>query len=136
LGHNIFWYIPQRVYAVQVSGIIDVDELKQISEESVSFIRAGQPPVFAIIDMRQMSSMPRSLRDIRKAVHALQESGLKWAILISNDTILKFMANIMTQAVSVNHRAFSQPADALAFLAEQDPTLSPMPAFPESVAAD
>lgn len=136
MGYSHLWLVPERIYIFQVYGELTMDDVSQGSEESIQYVRSGQPPVHSIIDIRNVTSYPKSVSQIRQAAAIMKEPNVGWIVGLSNDRVLSFIGDLVAQLSNVKSKTTFTPEEALDFLWRVDSTLPQVipeyPSFPES----
>jgi hypothetical protein len=127
MNYSVTWHLNQRIILTVISGDVTVDDLKQASIETNRLVRAGIPLVHEVIDMRAMTSYPTRINDLAWLVPYLKETNLGWLIVVTQNPIVRFLSNTLSQVASSRMRSFMTPQEAFDFLAYVDSTLPPLP---------
>lgn len=123
MSHSHLWLVPERIFVFHVYGEMAIDDVAQSSEAAIQYARSGQPPVHGIIDIRDVTSYPKSVDQFRQAAAILKEPNIGWIIGVSNDRVLSFIGDTVAQLSRVKSKTFNNPDDALEFLWRVDSTL-------------
>ncbi len=124
---TVTWHVPNRLYLVRIAGDLTLDELRDGLERTRAFVRAGEPPVHTIIDLRQLGSQPRNLPEIIKASSVLREPNLGWVMILSNDPFSQFVASVVSQITGARFKIFQDSAAVIEHLKQVDSTLPAIP---------
>lgn len=126
MPYQIEWYLPNRIMVVHLHGAMTVEELGAMADESVTYIKRGQPPVHAIIDQRELVSYPYNLNTLLSINRGKQaESG--FTVMVSESPIARFVVNAFFQLIRMEMRSCTTFEEAMTILARVDPSL-PQPA--------
>jgi len=136
MGGSTFWYIPNKVYIAHFYDVLTPEELQRQSDKGIELIRSGEPPVHIIIDTRFMSEYPTDMSQVLRVTRAFHEENLGWALLISNDPAVRLLAHVVAQLKRTKLKSFTAPDEALGYLKQIDPNLTPLPAYPIQSASD
>lgn len=136
MNHSVTWYLDQRIVLTVISGDVTLDDLKQASIETNRLVRAGIPLVHDVADMRTMTSFPTRINDFAWMVPYLKETNLGWLIIVTQNPIVRFLGNTLSQVANSRMRSFVTLQEAFDFLAYVDSTLPPLPEPVESIAAE
>ncbi len=123
MGVNISWYVKPRIVLTYAWGNFTVDELKYGAESAAELIRAGQPMVHNIIDMRELTHYPTNVHEITKLTYVFREENLGWVILIASNPIVRFLTSMATQVARSRLRTVGEVEPALAFIQQVSPEL-------------
>jgi hypothetical protein len=127
------WIVPGRVLASHFSGDLQLDEVKASNSEAQVWIAsAGIAPVHTIVDLSGVQRYPTSLKDVRSIVRVDNPDMAGWTIIVSGNTIIRFISSTVTQLLRQKVRVFDSLVDAYTFLWETDPSL-PVEARPAPV---
>lgn len=129
MAYSIYWYVPQRVFVIRAEGNISREELAEISEKAIEFVRSGDAPVHWIADTRKINSIPRNLVRIRKIAEIFQEANLGWLFALTNNRFMTFATSVISQLSHINYKSFQEPSDMILSLQQIDPTLVDLPAY-------
>ncbi|MFN8373033.1 MAG: hypothetical protein U0694_09170 [Anaerolineae bacterium] len=132
---KVSWYIP-RVAWCYVWGTYTAEELKDSAAQGQELVRVGTPLVHDLIDMRHMIEYPKNLRDIIQLTPIFKEPNLGWVVVLTDDKMVRFLSHAVTSISKVRLRTFTDPQEALDFLARMDETLPPLPAYKEPAAKE
>jgi len=123
---TVAWYPGHegRVIHQTFVGNITLDELASSSQEIIGLIRQGTAPVHLLLDVRRLAKFPLSANQLNKALAHVREPGLGWALLVGSSSIMGTFAGIIAQIARINLRSFATLDEALAFVAEQDPSFA------------
>jgi hypothetical protein len=118
------WIVPGRVLASHFYGDLQLDEVKASNDEAQGWIaREGIAPVHTIVDMSGIQRYPTSLKDVRSIVRVDKPEMAGWTIIVSGNTIIRFISSTVTQLLRQKVRVFDGLDDAYTFLWEADSSL-------------
>ncbi|MDX1990905.1 MAG: hypothetical protein SF029_00855 [bacterium] len=120
---DLCWQIEHRVVLITISGDIILEDIGAAEDALWNFVKDGHQPVHVIFDVRRISSFPMNLRQIRERFKDRDRTGIGWRVLIIHHSMARLLAVIVFQLLNVPFRIVRSPAEALAFLLEQDDTL-------------
>ena len=126
MPYEVSWFIERRVVRAVLTGDLTIRDAEAASLLTSQFILKGQPPlVHLIADTTGLGKFPTNLSLINgEASHHLRNPNIGWTIVISSSTATRFVSSIMTQVTRVRFRMFSTWDQSIAFLLQQDETLS------------
>lgn len=126
MGYEVSWYIEGRIVQAIFTGEITFQEAEVASELTAQYIQNGQPPlVHLIADTTRLERFPTNLNLLnRSASKHLWQPKLGWTIVISTNSTTRFISGIITQVARVRFRMFPTLEDGLAFLEDQDSSLT------------
>lgn len=126
MGYEVSWYIEGRIVQAIFTGEMTLQETEVASELTAQYIQNGQPPlVHLIADTTQLERFPTNLNLLnRSASKHLWQPKLGWTIVISTNSTTRFISGIITQVARVRFRMFPTLEDGLAFLEDQDSSLT------------
>ena len=134
MGYSVFWHVPNRLYIVHLYGHIDVDEMYEGVEKSIEFIVAGEPPVHSIVDARQVTHFPKSLKLAKQTTSLTRQPNLGWVMTITEDRMIRFMTTTAYQLAGVQHREYRDPSTVITDLQHIDPSLGHVADYPDLTA--
>jgi hypothetical protein len=126
MGYEVSWYIEGRIVQAIFTGEMTLQEAESASELTAQYIQDGQPPlVHLIADTTRLERFPTNLNLLnRSASKHLWQPKLGWTIVISTNSTTRFISGIITQVARVRFRMFPTLEDGLAFLEDQDTSLT------------
>lgn len=118
------WIVPGRVLASHFGGDLNLEEVKVSNNEAQEWIaREGVAPVHTIVDLSGVQRYPTSLKDVRSIVRVDKPEMAGWTIIVSGNTIIRFISSTVTQLLRQKVRVFDRLDEAYAFLWDTDPSL-------------
>ncbi len=121
------WLIPQRLVITRAWGTISLEDLQTMNAESNGLIQTGIPLVHLLLEFSQVKRFPTGLREIKEVTRNSSPDAIGWTVLITGNSLVRFIASAIVHAVGARVRMFEDSAAALNFIYEQDNTL-PHPA--------
>jgi len=118
------WYIPNRIIIYRPIGKQTIQIIQERNEQFLKLLDEGTAVVHILLDARYITKVPTNLLKLSNATGFLKHPAIGWIIAISSDPLIKFLAGMLPQIGSLKrNRVMSEPANGLAFLKEQDPSL-------------
>lgn len=118
------WIVPGRVLASHFVGDLNLAEVKASNDEAQQWIATeGIAPVHTIVDLSGVQRYPTNLRDVRSIVRVDKPEMAGWTIIVSSNSIIRFISSTVTQLLRQKVRVFDGLEDAYHFLWETDATL-------------
>jgi hypothetical protein len=117
------WYLQNSVLYAHIERTLIGDEGTNFNQTMIEHIRAGNPPVFLIADLRhlKMETTPR-VSALRKTGNYRAEPNLRWMIsVIDDDKVLNFAIGTATQSSGTSYTSVTSLEDAVAFIHERMP---------------
>jgi len=123
MGYSVDWLHPPRLILIQYSDrVVSTDIISQTNRLG-EVLKDGAPPVHLIVDLSLVKEIGLGLSDLKSvAVKTHDEVG--WMAVVAPNPIFRFFAAIGIQMSRGKYRIFANRDDAMAFLVEQDPTLT------------
>lgn len=128
------WIVPGRILVSHFFGDLKLEEVKASNNEAQEWIaNEGVAPVHTIVDMSGIQRYPTSLKDVRDIVRVDHPDMAGWTIIVSGNTIIRFISSTVSQLLRQKVRVFDGLDDAYTFLWSTDSSL-PAEARPAPVA--
>jgi hypothetical protein len=109
MPYQTSWYLNQRVVMTRVSGEYRLEELQDCIRTALELIRQGQAPVHHIVDLREISNYPGTVREFIQEIRVVNaEPRLGWTIMLTNNQLARFFGAI---ASKVGNQPFSAVPD-------------------------
>lgn len=111
------WLLKDRVFYVQFTDTITLDDVKQLSSihEALIMENEVESPLHYIIDATKAVSYPRDIRSINRHISG-RMAGTGWMLIISNDYFIGHLANVFAGLFHFNVKMCSSLKDAYLFL--------------------
>jgi hypothetical protein len=118
------WIIPGRVLAAHYSGDLKLEEVSTSNDEAQHWIaNEGVAPVHTVVDLSGITRYPTNLKDVRDIVRVDHPEMAGWSIIVSGNTIVRFISSTVTQLMRQKVRVFDSLDEGYAFLWETDASL-------------
>jgi hypothetical protein len=118
------WYLPNRVFLVRIEGDISVQDAIDSNTAITNMIRAGEAPVYMIVDTAHMGHFPTHLSQFRQVLSYLYEPKLRTIVVVGGVNILaRFIASALTQVARIELKIVNTLDEAIAFLNKLDQNL-------------
>jgi hypothetical protein len=124
MAYEVSWYQTDRVIYFSVGETLAVDELIAAIEFIQDGVRNAPGIVHLIIDPRDSKSIPSNVLEIKNHVTYLNRDKMGWILLVGAHPLVNVFVKVLTQLLGSKYRNFRGLKLALAFLVEQDETLS------------
>ena len=120
------WIVPGRVLASHFSGDLKLDEVSASNNEAQEWIaNEGVAPVHTIVDLSGVKRYPTNLKDVRDIVRVDHPEMAGWSVIVSGNTIIRFISSTVTQLMRQKVRVYDNMDDAYTFLWDTDSSLLP-----------
>lgn len=125
---QLSWYQDRRIQFLKLSGVISLDEFRQMNVESVQHASQGIPLVHTIVDLSEVQQYPRSLSAISNAIQQKSTTDhAGWTVFYGiQNSIMRFFVSVLTQASFSGvprTRMVDSFQEAVDFLYHQDSSL-------------
>ena len=121
---NTTWIEEKRIIHTEMVGTLSSQEAQEMSDAHTKFLSEGIAPVHIIVDMIQLKEVPTNLHQNTSMAGYLRHPALGWTVLIGGNVLLNFMVSILGHVFKFRYVKRATMEEALAYLAEQDKTLS------------
>jgi hypothetical protein len=119
---QVTWYHSDRVIYVRLEGLVTLEEISGATEKVIEHVYQGTPPVHVLSDLRDMHKFPTNLVDISRSVKPMDNTILGYTLIVGLNPVVRFLTSAISQFFKARYRTFNTPDEALAFLAEVDPS--------------
>lgn len=136
MTHRFEWLVERRLVRLEIFGSISFDELRAISASIVEQCDTGIAPVHSVIDVRGVDHYPKNLTELASAFKTKPSSKLGWIMLITDNTLIRFLGSVIIQLSGQRFSAFADYPAALTYLARRDDTLDLHPLIERFSRAD
>src|SRR5258707_15767491 len=123
MPYILSWYLENRILLNRVSGVVAIDDFREVHQFNLEQLKVGTAPIHIIIDTTRVEQFDLSLVEFQQVLGRPTEPTMGWLVLVGNDTMARFLAAITTQFLKTQGRMFSTMGEALAFLQAVDLSL-------------
>jgi len=125
MPYTIGWYpgYEDRVVYKVFSGVLTLEELTAGGQELAQLVQQGIDPVHVLVDVHLVKGFPKSATQIKKAAMPYSNLQLGWILLVGASSVMSMFTGLVAQLAGTKLRSFSSEEEALAFIAQKDPTL-------------
>lgn len=120
-GFHLHWLLPDRVIYACLHHQLDGLEPEAIDRQLVEMIRAGKPPVYLIMDLREITEMRSPSVRRMTEVDYRSEPNLQWMLILTNDKLMKFLAGTASQMSHKSFAIYHDMAELQQFMQRQFP---------------
>lgn len=124
MPHTHEWVEPRRVAKTMFTGILTVDELKQVSDEAIADMEEGQAPVHFITDLTALTQFPTNLLQVKDALVYISHPSMGWQVFFGAPALATSLIGIFGHIAHARMRAFRTYEQAIRFLKSEDATLT------------
>lgn len=119
------WIVEDRVLLAHYTGDVTLEDLIQVQTRIEDFLQAKTSPyaTHIIIDMQAVTDYPHNVQDLLKSITLFRSEGLGWNLLITNDTVLRFLGSALVQISQGRFHHTTTITETLQFLHDADETL-------------
>lgn len=118
------WLVDGRVALGYYEGVITIEDLQYSQEEAEAlYDTVDSRVIHGIIDMRHMTEYPTNLAELIRVISIFRNPRLGWIMLITNNTIVRFLSSAVVQLSQARFRTFTNVEQCLEFLEDVDETL-------------
>jgi hypothetical protein len=135
MPYQVSWYVDQRVIYCRAFGTATIEDIHHLNRETQLHVRAGQPLVHVICDLKGLDKYPTNIAGMRQSLEQMDHERMGWVIVCgAGNALLRFIASLITQFIipNVRLRMFDTVQQAVAFLREHDSTLESLPVIEKS----
>jgi hypothetical protein len=124
MAYQTGWLYPGRIISVTFSENVTIDDVKGAYAETRDRL-TGSGMTHMVINTLPVTQVDFALPAL---VSVMQKSqyNVGWRILITQNRMIRMFSSIAFQAVSMRFRVVATPDEALAFLASNDDSLTPL----------
>jgi hypothetical protein len=128
MPYAISWYVQDRIIKTHLSGVVTDAELIRSVEEIEAQIQQATPPVFLLIDFRDVTEFPRSFNSVLKEMGLRRSTGQSaaWTILLAHNSFFKFFGLTASKVMNVPVAIFEAEEQVEAFIRRHAPDLEPV----------
>jgi hypothetical protein len=116
------WFVDKRIVEIRLWGILTVDDIARVAQESQRMVREGTAPVHLISDLLAVEKFP-SLLEVRSVSGRETVPGTGWQVIVVTNPVLRFFGSILMQLAGTNFHFVNTRQEAFAFLNGRDVTL-------------
>jgi hypothetical protein len=119
------WFMSGRVILVQIDGDITTQDIVDSNTAITNFIRAGEAPVYLIVDTERMGHFPTNINQFKQMISYLSEPNLRSIVVIGHavNVLARFMASVLLQLARVELKVVNNIDEAIEFLNRLDQKL-------------
>lgn len=118
---DIRWVLPQRVIYARLHHQLQGEESAEIDRALVQMIRAGEAPVYLIMDLREIQMMQQPNVGNLAHVTYRSEANLQWILIVTNDHLMRFLTSTVTQMAGKLFGLYESMDALIVFLSRQFP---------------
>jgi hypothetical protein len=119
------WLIENRIVHVRYFGVVNAEDVRRQTADTLALIERGVAPVHVYIDASAIDSVSVSIGDLRGlAVPTMPDAG--WMLVVAPNALYRFFISVAAQFSRGSYKFVRSEQDALDFAREQDPTLPPV----------
>lgn len=122
MNHHNVWLVENRLFVGYYAGEITTQTLIEGQQEVQHVLDNATDGrlIHAIVDMRFLVRYPTNLNDLIRATPIFKSPALGWVVLLSNNTLIRFLTSAVIHYSKPEFRAFMEIQKALDFLHEMD----------------
>jgi hypothetical protein len=135
MPYQVSWYVDQRVVYCRAFGNASIEDIHDFNHETQLYVRAGQPLVHVLCDLKNLDKFPTNIAGMRKSLEQMDHERMGWVIVCgAGNALLRFIASLITQFIipDVRLRMFDTVEQGVEFLREHDATLEGLPVSQQS----
>lgn len=135
MPYQVSWYVEQRVIYCRAYGVASVEDIHHLNHETQSYVRAGQPLVHVLCDLKGLTKYPTNIAGMRQSLEQMDHERMGWVIVCgAGNALVRFIASLITQFIipNVRLRMFDTLEEGIDFLREHDVTLEGLPVSEKS----
>jgi hypothetical protein len=98
--------VEKIVFGVQMSGEITFEDVVMVNDRALlEYLPQGDAPVHMLLDVRQVTKYPMSIRAITDTTAYLKHPSMGWMINVGADSpVMRSIASIVTQVAGIKLR--------------------------------
>jgi hypothetical protein len=128
MASQIRWLVDKRIIYMSTSGTVTMDDVRSCNLAIMEMLEVGTPFIHVISDSTDMQKNEIGLGDLVTMIKTVPSSPkMGWSIYVSKNKLDRFFASVTMQLSKTRNREFDSVEKALAFLMENDDTLSDIP---------
>jgi hypothetical protein len=120
------WFMSGRVVLVNIEGDITPQDIIDSNTAITNCIRAGEPPVYLIVDTDRMGHFPTNINQFKQMISYLGEPNLRAIVVIGRavNVLARFMASVLLQIARVELKVVNDMDEAVTYLNRLDQKLA------------
>lgn len=125
MPYRIDWLIKDHIILIEMIGDVTLEDLHHMTLESQGYVERGAAHVHAVVDQRQVSSLPSDMRQVIATVRQVRvpPTGISVMVMPRIQPLFKFIASVLMQVVSLDYRFANTFEEALIVLSRIDPDI-------------
>ena len=125
MNSTLEWFIEKRILYWHTPEILTMQHVVDLNEDAWHRLDQGTPLVHFIINTEGTKKFPVSVAQFRSASKILAHPNLGWVIIVSDNSVINFVASVVTQIVTkVRYRSVRSVEDALQCIQGQDQSIN------------
>ncbi len=125
MPYQVSWLIEKQIILASASGDCSITDVAEIDAQVVEFLRQSREDnlTHLILHLQDVTKFPTNIGEIHQYGNSRREPNFGWAIVVNDNRLIGFVANIVTQLTKLRFRNFQTMEEAIAFLRAQDTTI-------------
>lgn len=121
MGVETFWLVEDRVILQRLYGEVTIDDLKESTRSGEALLNSSpEQVIYLLVDARAVTHYPKQLRELVSVFQDAKPDKVIWTLILSEETIVRFLGSAVTQMLGLRVRVFKEPAALYNFLHEHD----------------
>ena len=129
---SVDWLLEAHIVDYKMIAVVNSADMLAVTEDVMGMLSGyRQHTVHVLYDVSQCARIPYDIPNIIKALKPfLMLPNMGWGIAYgSKDPVTKFTAELIVQLIKVRYRDFKNREEALAYLAQIEPSLKRLEGF-------
>jgi hypothetical protein len=124
MAYELSWYIDKRVLKLRVYGVNEMDEFEEINNHIQDYAQQGNPPVYLIVDVREVTQMPLNFNTMLQGMTADRwKNKIAFTWLVSDNRLINFFGVLASKVATLPVYICKTLEEANTQLAHLDPAL-------------
>ncbi|MEM9952865.1 MAG: hypothetical protein AAF846_14755 [Chloroflexota bacterium] len=127
MPHELSWHTPRRIAHARIFGDMGMEQLNAFTQELQHYVEDGDAPIHVLLDDSEAGPPPLTIKEARAIfdMDKIDLTQLGWFVgIVEPKLMAKIMLPLMSSMMDIQYKRFDNIDDAIAFLEEEDATLS------------
>jgi len=122
---QVSWLVEKQVILATASGECTMTEVAELDLQITEFLRLSRQNnlTHLILYLWDVTKFPTNIGEINQHSDSRREPNFGWVIVVNDNRLIRFVANVITQLTRMRFRNFETLKEATDFLKSQDTTI-------------
>lgn len=127
MPHELSWHTPRRIAYARIFGDMGMEQLNAFTQELQHYVEDGDAPIHVLLDDSEAGPPPLTIKEAQAIfdMDKIDLTQLGWFVgIVEPKLMAKVMLPLISSMMNIQYKRFDNIDDAIAFLEEEDTTLS------------